>query len=73
MNATLRGFAALLQGGISSALLGVNGSPGDVWSFAVLPGKLPAGLVYELGPLANPNNDGAMAERALLGWILGTH
>jgi hypothetical protein len=57
------------QGAVSAALLGVGESYDDMWAYAALPGKLPAGT-YDL---VLPGAAGAAAaDKALLGWMLGT-
>jgi hypothetical protein len=56
------------QGAVSAALLGVGESYDDMWAYAALPGKLPAGT-YDL---VLPDAAGAAAaDKALLGWMLG--
>jgi hypothetical protein len=57
------------QGAVSAALLGVGQSFDDMWAYAALHGKLPAGT-YDL---VLPDAAGtAAADKALLGWMLGT-
>jgi hypothetical protein len=57
------------QGAVSAALLGVGDSYDDMWAYAALPGKLPTGT-YDL---VLPEDAGAAAaDKALLGWMLGT-
>ncbi len=51
--------------GISRVLLGVSG-PKDLWAYAALPGKLPAGVFQVTGA-------GSDADAVLLGWALGTY
>lgn len=65
------------DGAVSSVLLGLD-SPDDLWGYAALPSKLPAGT-YKLQMESitmkeqhnGPSAQKASANVALLGWILG--
>ena len=68
------GAMALLpgDGGVVAGALAVVDDGPDLWSFAGLPGALPAGT-WRLAPGAGVAWDGALATDAALGWMLGCY